>query len=422
MGFMDKLKEATDKAMENAGIAAQMAKDVYEQKKEEFEEKKLAQEAYDIEMKEKVRILSNSLVDAIDEFGDDSNGGFYANISESDILAFTKDFFDKILLPANSASKSYISMYPYIDEKKLKAINKSFPNYDETEIAVIMIKDPDNQEFLLTTRSFYFKVAHPDDGKYFAIGKVPCYKISTFSLEKQEFAYTFKCDGFKLAELKITDKYEEDFITLNNFFKCIIEKDFEITDQEIDAIIHEKIGDKVYGQVKKYLIDDDELAIYFAWGLDSITAKDYIVCTTKQLIIMNREAFGATANVKQFYYEDITSAATIQNSNATSLTGMILETALTAAFKICELEINVAGAKEKISTLNKIEAERVVALYHQYRKSIKQENKQPQVIIHQTEVKPDIIDQITQLAKLKEAGILTEEEFNNKKTDLLAKL
>ncbi|SEV93755.1 SHOCT domain-containing protein [[Clostridium] fimetarium] len=422
MGFMDKLKEAADKAKETAENAAQKAKEVYEQKKEEHEEKKLVEEAYDIEMKEKVRVLSKSLIDAIYESGDDSNGGFYTDIVESDILAFTKDFFEKILLPANSASKSYISMYPYIDEKKLKSINKSFPNYDATEIAVIMIKDTDNQEFLLTTRSFYFKVAHPDDGKYFAIGKVSCNKISIFTLEKQEISYTFKCDGFKLADLKITNKYEEDFITLNNYFKCITKKDFEITDQEIDTIIHEKIGDKVYEQVKKYMIYDDELAIYFAWGLDSITAKDYIVCTTKQIIIMNREAFGATANVKQFYYEDITSVATIQNTNNSTLTGMIVDAALTAALKLCDLEINVAGAKEKISTLNKLEAERVVALYHLYRKSIKQENKQPQVIMQQSEAKPDIIDQITQLAKLKDAGILTEEEFDNKKADLLAKL
>lgn len=422
MGFMDKLKEATDKAMESAGNAAQKAKEVYEQKKEEQAEKKLEQEAYEAEMREKVRILSESLVEGIYASGDDSNGGFYSNISEGDLLAFTKDFFEKILLPANSVSKSYISMYPYIDAKKLKSINKSFPNYDETEKPVIIIKDPDNQEFLLTTNSFYFKVAHPEDGKYFAIGKVPCNKISIFELEKQDISYIFKCDGFKLANLRITNGYEQDFITLNNYFKCIIEKDFEITDQEIDTIIHKKIGDKIYEQVKKYMIYDDELAIYFAWGLDSITAKDYIVCTTKQIIIMNREAFGVTANVKQFYYEDITSVSTIQNTNDSSLTGMIIDAAFTAAFKQCDLEINVSGAREKISTLNKVEAERVVALYHLYRKSIKQANSQPQVIIQQTEAQPDIIDQITKLAKLKEAGILTEEEFNSKKTELLAKL
>ena len=34
----------------------------------------------------------------------------------------------------------------------------------------------------------------------------------------------------------------------------------------------------------------------------------------------------------------------------------------------------------------------------------------------------DILSQIDKLAKLKAAGVITEEEFTNKKTELLAKL
>ena len=64
------------------------------------------------------------------------------------------------------------------------------------------------------------------------------------------------------------------------------------------------------------------------------------------------------------------------------------------------------------------EAERVVAIYHQCRKEQKQAASQPTVIQQQ----PDVLDQIQKLAALKESGILSEEEFNQKKNELLSKL
>ena len=120
-----------------------------------------------------------------------------------------------------------------------------------------------------------------------------------FYLEKCNNFYIFKCDQVDLARIDVVDNREEDFITLNNYFQCIEKQDFEITDQEVNDLIREKIGENIYSQIKKYMVYDDELMLYFAWGLDSLTAKDYIVCTTKQVIIMDRELFGATANVKQ---------------------------------------------------------------------------------------------------------------------------
>ncbi|MDE5603994.1 MAG: SHOCT domain-containing protein [Eubacterium sp.] len=77
----------------------------------------------------------------------------------------------------------------------------------------------------------------------------------------------------------------------------------------------------------------------------------------------------------------------------------------------------------KISTLYKVEAERVVQVYHEYRKISKQAN-QPQVIVQQQAPSNnvDVVEQIQKLKGLQEAGILTEEEFNAKKAELLAKM
>ena len=162
-------------------------------------------------------------------------------------------------------------------------------------------------------------------------------------------------------------------------------------------------------------IYEDELLLYFAWGCDSLTAKDFVVCSDKQMVVLDREAFGLTKNVKQFYYEDVTSMATLQETNG------LLDLALTAALSVCDLEISVAGAKEKLSNLYTYEAEKVVKVYRECRRSAKEANK-PQVVVQSAPVQDDPLAQLEKLNKLKEAGIISEEEFNSKKADLLCKL
>ena len=136
---------------------------------------------------------------------------------------------------------------------------------------------------------------------------------------------------------------------------------------------------------------------------------------------MDREAFGGTMNVKQLYYEDITSAQTIQNTGDSSLTGMLIDAAFASLFQQCDLEIAVAGSKTRINTLCKVEAERVISIYHEYRKKAKTASAQPQQVIVQQN-QPDVLEQIEKLAKLKDMGVLSAEEFDMKKAELLLKL
>ncbi len=409
MGFFDKFNDVA------GGIKSNIDK-----KMAEAAQKKAEAEAEAAAFRAKAKEKSDTLINSIIANGNDDNGGFYSVNGADAIMKFTKEFYEKILLPANSVKQSYISMYPYLDAKKVKSFTKEFPNHGAGEQDVVYIKDTKKQEFLLTTENFYFKICLEENEKYFATGCVSCKHINTFALEKAEGYYLFKCDDLGIAKLPISNGREEDFITLNDYFRCIENNDFEITDQEVNDLIRKKIGEKVYAEVKKYMVYDDEIMLYFAWGLDSISAKDYIVCTDKQIIILDREMFGATANVKQLYYEDISAMNTNQNSNSNDLAGMLIDTALTAATNTCELVIHFAGGVHKIETLLKPEAERVVAIYHQNRKKQKEAASQPTVIQQSSE--PDVLDQIKKLSALKEAGIIDEAEFNQKKADLLAKL
>lgn len=411
MGLFDKLKET-------ASAVAEKAKETVDTAKANYEQKKAEEAQHKSEMEALAESKVNEIISSIKSYQND--GSFFKNTSKEELLKFTKEFYDKILMPANSVSKSKVQMYPYIEDKQISKFSQMWSEYNTSETALVYLKAENKQEIVITTSSLYFSLALAEDTKFFVRGTISCDEISKFATIKNDTSFEFKCDEYTLASFTADKTTTEDFITLDNYFSAIINHDFVITDEEVDKLIQQKIGEKVYAEVKKYMVYDDELLVYFAWGLDSLSAKDYIVCTNKQIIKMDREMMGATANVKQFYYEDIVSASTEQNAQSSDLTVALLETAITAATKTCDLVITTAGAGLRINSLYKVEAERVVAVYHHYRKEIKTASAQPQIVVQQQATDP--LEQLEKLSKMKEMGIISEEEFNEKKSALLSKI
>ncbi len=406
--FLKKAKETASNTMNNV--------------KASMDQKKAEKEAYEAEMTQKAADRAQEIINTI--LSNSNSGSLFRGIPENEILSFTKEFYDKLLMPALSVALTKISMHPYIDEKEIEKIKKIIPDYDGSEAPILLLRVDSKQLILLTYNTLYFSLKLEEDNKYVVSGNVSVDEISDLIFETNDESAKVICDGYTLASFKTDKTIKEDFISLTNYFECIKKHDFEITDEEVDALIQEKIGSKIVSEIKKYMVYDDEQFVYFAWGLDSLAAKDYIVCTNKQIIVMDREAFGATSNIKQFYYEDITSASTEQNSESSSLTGYLLESAITAATKTCDLYFSVAGAKNKIKTLYKAEAERIVAVYHFYRKAAKTAASQPQVVVQQAAAPAgdDPMTQLKKLNELKELGIISEEEFNEKKAALLSKI
>lgn len=411
MGFKDLLKNAKESAA-NAVSGV----------KESMDQKKAEKAAYEAEMTQKAADKAQEIINTILEYKNE--GTIFRDIPENEITAFTKEFYDKLLMPANSVAQSKIAMFPYIDDKELEKVRKTLTNFDGSEAPIILIRAENKQYILITYNTLYFALRLEEDNKFYVLGQVPTSEVNDLTFELSDETGSVICDGYTIAQFKNEKTVKEDFLTLSNYFELIRKHDFDITPEEVDALIKEKIGAKIVSELKKYMVYDDELFVYFAWGLDSLTAKDYIVCTNKQIIVLDREVFGATSNIKQFYYEDITSASTEQNSNSSSITGALLDAAITAATKTCDLYFSVAGARNKIKTLYKSEAERIVAVYHQFRKEAKTAAAQPQVIVQQAAAPAgdDPLEQLKKLASLKDMGVISEEEFNQKKADLLAKL
>ena len=406
--FLKKAKETAASAAESAKKAAETAKTKYDEMKQEAAANKAEQERIRAEKQAEADSESKRMLDEIS-----SVSGGVLSLDKKQLLDFTADFYDKLYLPAHSVSASKWILHP-LDKKMIKYASKDFADFNaDSETPVFMILGKSQQRIFLSTDKLYFKKAYGDGG-FFNVGSVPISAIESLEYNLSDGNYIFKCNGVEL--LNSTDGLSLDIEAFNLYFTRIKNRDFVITNEQIDELIKAKIGDKVLGIVRENAFED-ELLLYFAWGCDSLTAKDFVVCTNKQLITLDREAFGLTKNVKQFYYEDVTSMATLQETNG------LLDLALTAALSVCDLEISVAGAKEKLSNLYTYEAEKAVKVYRECKRQIKDANRQP-VVVQQAApaATADPLEQLEKLQKLKDAGILSEEEFNAKKADLLSKL
>jgi len=422
MGLMDKFKDAAGKAAEKAGTLKDSAMQSLEKAKEANEQRKAEKEAYIAQMEGEARAWTDNIVAQITESFDEAKQLLYNDVDDGTLDKFTKDYYEMLVLPGSRPNISCLTMNPYIDDKAVKKLTKRFSSYDGSEIPFIYIKESGGQEIVLTKTVILFRMRYADTKDFWCEGQIPVSKVNSFNIEIGEAVGAVYINGVKLSDIKVTGSYRQDFMSLNYYFECVAKKDFTIDVNEVDSQIRRKLGDKIYAQVSKYFIDEDEKLLFYAGGIDSMSAVDYIACTERQLIIVNREMMGATANVKQFYYEDVTAMATIQNSQSNDLLVAVIDTALTSALKICTLQVAVAGAKEHINNVYLVEATRIIAIYHEARKNIRQAKSQPTQTIVQQAAAPDALEQLQKLAGLKDAGIITEEEFNQKKAELLSKL
>lgn len=117
MGWKDLMKNVTDKATS----VAETAQAKFEEQKQLSAIKKEEQNKKMEEMNERVTEYEQELLQNILS----GFSGAPCIEVEDNILDFTKDYFEKLLLPANSVSASKITMYPYSDKIQKKA-QKSF--------------------------------------------------------------------------------------------------------------------------------------------------------------------------------------------------------------------------------------------------------------------------------------------------------
>ena len=238
-----------DKILDTAAVIGDRAKEMSENAKAAYEEKKAQEEAHKEEMNALVESRRQKIINAIMEY--ENNGSFFQNTNKDELISFTKKFFDEIVLPASSVSNTKIKMIPYLDAKSGKKIKDKYGTFDPDEEILLYLSAEGKQEIVLSDRKLYFSLILPEDPKYFVDGCVGIENISMLSTDIEEGKCLFKCDEYILASFTADKVTLEDFVSLNKYFQSIYTHDFDITDEEVDQLIREKIGDNIVAQLSR---------------------------------------------------------------------------------------------------------------------------------------------------------------------------
>jgi hypothetical protein len=406
MGLKDLFKDVTDLAKESIdSIQADLAL-----KKEE-------QERLRAEMDQRIKTYTDTLVEQLLN-PVEAPASPLINAGDDEVTMFTRNFSDKLLLPANSPVATKIEMYPN-DEKALKNVLKNFPTYSMQEQFLFQFKDSKGQIILLTTSHLYFKILFPENPSFFATGSIPREKLFCITINKGDAHCSLLVNAITLITTPAEEIKSIDIITLTEYLGRLKNNDFVIDDAQVDAFIASKLDPTTLEIVKSFLEPDEKL-VYFAWGMGSLVSKKFITCTNRKIVLYDRDL----ETKKSFPYDQILSLTTQLS------TVSFLDLSLTLGMNPNDTEIKTADTIETISILYASEAERLKAIYNTYKPAEVTPDAPDSSASEAFETVPqatppaqeDPIALIEKLAALKEKGIISEEEFNQKKEQLLAKL
>ena len=190
MGWKDLMKNVTDKATS----IAETAQEKLEEQKQLSAIKKEEQNKKMEEMNERVTEYEQEVLQSILS---GFSGASCIDV-EDNILDFTKDYFEKLLLPANSVSASKITMYPYSDKIQKKA-QKALREYDDTETPVFQFEGNKGEFILMTPTKLYIAVAFPENQTFVANVAVDLQQVSQLGFVSTEEGYQVVCNGVELV-------------------------------------------------------------------------------------------------------------------------------------------------------------------------------------------------------------------------------
>jgi hypothetical protein len=187
-----------------------------------------------------------------------------------------------------------------------------------------------------------------------------------------------------------------------------------ISSEELDEI--KKIEDR---------LDSDEQVIIvarqsrFKPGGSLVTTPNIIFATSKRLILRNPTMLGLRENIEDYSYDKITNIKLEKGMFSSTL--VITAPGMGTSARASNITGIIAwGRKEDgmIDAIPKDKAEQILKVVRNGMEEARKSKMQPSVTLQQS---TSLADEIGKLAKLKEQGILTDEEFTKMKQDLINK-
>ena len=188
----------------------------------------------------------------------------------------------------------------------------------------------------------------------------------------------------------------------------------EITDENALNEI-EKIVDR---------LDEDEEVIEVAKQSrmkpgGSSTTPNTIFATDRRLIIRNPTMLGARQNIEDFEYDNITGIKLEKGVFSSTL--VITAPGMGTAARTGTMSGLLPWGRNEdgsIDGIPKDKAENILKIVRNAIVKAKKESQKPVQVVQQTST----ADELAKLAKLKEQGILSDEEFDKMKKDLISKM
>ena len=193
-------------------------------------------------------------------------------------------------------------------------------------------------------------------------------------------------------------------------------KDFQEVDDKKSLKQIDKIADR---------LDDDEKVLEVATqsrvkpGGSVITTPNTVFATNKRLIIRNPTMLGARQNVEDFEYDKLTSIKLEKGVFTSTL--VITAPGMGTAARLANSSGLIPWGRDEdgmIDAIPKDKAEKILQIVRNAIVEAKKRSEAPQQVVQQSSV----ADELTKIAKLKEQGILSEEEFTKMKQDLINKM
>jgi len=193
-------------------------------------------------------------------------------------------------------------------------------------------------------------------------------------------------------------------------------KDFQQVDDKKSLKQIDKIIDR---------LDGDEKVLEVATqsrvkpGGSVITTPNTVYATNKRLIIRNPTMLGARQNVEDYQYDNLTSIK-LEKGVFTSTLVITAPGMGTASRPGLSSGLLAWGRGEDgmIDAIPKDKAEKILNIVRNAIVEAKKRSETPQQVVQQA----SIADELAKIAKLKEQGILSEEEFTKMKQDLISKM
>jgi len=151
----------------------------------------------------------------------------------------------------------------------------------------------------------------------------------------------------------------------------------------------------------------------------ALSSPNTVFATDKRLIIRNPTMLGARQNVEDFEYDNLTNIKLEKGLFSSTL--VITAPGMgTAARNSTMSGLLPWGRSEdgSIDGIPKDKAEKILKIVRNAIVEAKKESQKPVQIVQQTST----ADELAKLAKLKEQGILSDDEFDKMKKDLISKM